>query len=76
MEDLEFSAGKYKRNYDKVKTQRNELEQNIVHMRQEFQQLKMQASNENLVSQIQGHNDSPTTNTSRVQVTSANGSML
>ncbi len=33
LEDLEFSAGKYKRNYDKVKTQRNELEQNIIHMR-------------------------------------------
>ena len=35
-------------------------------MRQEFQMLKMQASNENLVNQIQGHNDSPVTNTSRV----------
>ena len=63
-----MSVEKYKKNYEKVKIQRNELEKNVIEQHHTINQLKLRNNNEDIVNQIENNNDSPTTNTSKINI--------
>ena len=63
-----MSVEKYKKNYEKVKLQRNELEKNVIEQHHTINQLKLRNNNEDIVNQIENNNDSPTTNTSKINI--------
>jgi len=75
MDHIHMSCEKYKKQYEKIRVHRNELEASVLDQHHTINQLRLRNNNEELVNQIEDNNDSPTTATSRVNIMPMNKSL-